>query len=64
MSTLSANLTLEGLLLNLAFFAADSNADFRVEDWKKNSEVSVTQFFVAELRLGKREKGHGTSSLM
>ena len=38
MSTLSANLTLEGLLFNLAFFAADSSADFRVEDCKKKKE--------------------------
>ena len=38
MSTLSANLTLDGLLFNLAFFAADKSADFRVEDWKKREE--------------------------
>jgi hypothetical protein len=32
MSTLSANLTLEGLLFNLAFLAADNIADFLAED--------------------------------
>ncbi len=32
MSTLSANLTLDGLLFSLAFFAADRRADFRHED--------------------------------
>ena len=34
-STLSANLTLEGLDLSLAFLADDSKADFRLEDWKE-----------------------------
>ena len=33
MSTLSANLTREGLDLSLAFLAADRRADFRVDDW-------------------------------
>ena len=31
-STLSANLTLDGLLFSFAFFAADKMADFRVDD--------------------------------
>ena len=31
-STLSANLTLDGLLFSFAFFAADKIADFRVDD--------------------------------
>ena len=39
MSTLSANLTREGLDLSLAFLAADRRADFRVEDWKKKTIV-------------------------
>ena len=41
MSTLSANLTREGLDLSLAFLAADSRADFRVEDWKKDTEIMI-----------------------
>ncbi len=32
MSTLSANLTLDGLFFSLAFLAADKRADFLVED--------------------------------
>ena len=37
MSTLSANRTRDGLDLSLAFLAADSNADFRVDDWNRKS---------------------------
>ena len=43
MSTLSANLTREGLDLSLAFLAADRRADFRVEDWKKKKKQFLNE---------------------
>jgi hypothetical protein len=38
MSTLSANLTLDGLLFSLAFLAAERRADLRQEDWNNEEE--------------------------
>ena len=54
MSTLSANRTRDGLDLSLAFLAADSNADFRVDDWNRKSnqtkKPSCTYFFPIRLQ--------------
>ena len=51
MSTLSANRTRLGLDLSLAFLAADSKADFRVEDWKIRREKMLSKLLIDKYRM-------------